>query len=254
MTNVDIEPGLPRDPHAASASVEWAVARNTAVEQLELDRRVVGILDALKELDLLMDDASDEVLTHELLDESEVEVVQSPEQDTVSTFLQAEKTGRAKLASMETVILPGVEVKRKLRFQQSISTTHMADGLFRDVRALFEIGDREGALVSLERLIVVAPIAPQIESFLEHNESRLLNYYQSVFGPFARIPRLTNDHPAMPSGYFKMAKVHTISSLIDGQRTVSEVIEVSDLRKIEACAVLSQLIRSSAVEVSPLQC
>ena len=206
------------------------------------------------ELDLLIDEAGQEVLTHELLDESEVEVVESPTQDTVETFLKAEKTGRAKLASMETVVLPGLEVKRKLRLQQSISSSHMADGLFRDVRALFEIGDREGALVSLERLIVVAPMADQIESFLDHNESRLLNYYQSVFGPFSRVPKLTEGEPAMPAGYFRMAKVHTIASLINGQRTVTEVIDGSGLRKIEACAVLSQLVRSSAVEVSPLQC
>jgi hypothetical protein len=254
VASVNIEPGLPRDPHAASASVEWALSRNNAVEQLDLDHRVVGILDALNELDLLIDEAGQEVLTHELLDESEVEVVESPTQDTVETFLKAEKTGRAKLASMETVVLPGLEVTRKLRLQQSISSSHMADGLFRDVRALFEIGDREGALVSLERLIVVAPMADQIESFLDHNESRLLNYYQSVFGPFSRVPKLTEGEPAMPAGYFRMAKVHTIASLIDGQRTVTEVIDGSGLRKIEACAVLSQLVRSSAVEVSPLQC
>ena len=211
--------------------------------------RVVGLLDALNELDLLIDEAGQEVLTHELLNESEVEVVETPTQDTVETFLKAEKTGRAKLASMETVILPGLEVKRKLRFQQSISSSHMADGLFRDVRALFEIGDREGALVSLERLIVVAPIAPEIEGFLGHNEARLLDYYQNVFGPFSRTICLAEDRGQMPPVYFSLDKVQVVLELIDGDRTVSEIINSSGLRRIETCAVLSQLVRASAVDV-----
>lgn len=244
-----IEPDLPHDPLAPSGGVDWAVARYRAVRDLEVDSRVRGLLDALGELDMLLEEAGEEALTHELIDESEIEVIEDEGDSAVDAFIQAERQDRAKMASMETIVLSGPEVKRKIRLKQSVMPSYMASNLYDDVRALFEIGDREGALVSLERLIVVAPIAAEIEGFLGHNEARLLDYYQNVFGPFSRVLRRAEDRGNMPAAYFAMAKVELVDNLVDGERTVAEIIEECGLRKIEACAVLSQLVRSSAVVV-----
>ncbi len=244
-----IEPDLPHDPLAPSSGIDWAVDRYRAVRDLEVDGRVRALLDALSELDLLLEQAGEEALTHELIDESEIEIIEDEGDSAVDAFIQAEKQDRAKMASMETIVLSGPEVKRKIRYKQSIMPSHMASNLYDDVRALFEIGDREGALVSLERLIVVAPIAPEIEGFLGHNEARLLDYYQNVFGPFSRTMRMADDKGQMPGAYFSLEKVQQVLDQIDGTATVSHIIEKCGLRRIEACAVLSQLVRASAVEV-----
>ncbi len=246
-----IEPGLPLDPQAPAASAEWAVARRDAVAALSLDERVAGLLTALDELDEILADVSPEALTHELIDESELEVIEEDADSEADAFIQAEGKAPEQLARADTIVLSGPEVRRKIRAKQSIMPSHMAGNLYQDVRALFEIGDREGALVSLERLIVVAPIAPQIESFLSHNEARLLDYYHNVFGPFTRVLSIPDEGTNMPDGYFRMSKVATVWELVNGDRTVQELIDLSGLRTIEACAVISQLVRAAAVNVSP---
>ncbi len=246
-----VDPGLPLDPQAPATNAEWAVARNAAVEALSIDDRVVGLLAALDELDDVLAELSPESLTDELIDESELEIVEEDADSEADAFLQAETREPEQFARAETIVLSGPEVRRKIRLKQSVMPSYMAGHLYNDVRALFEIGDREGALVSLERLIVVAPIAPQIESFLSHNESRLLDYYQNVFGPFSRVVSIPDTGPNMPPGYFAMEKVQVIWALVDGERSVQELIDVSGLRTIEACSVISQLVRSAAVDVSP---
>lgn len=247
-----IQPDVPHDPLAPSGGIDWAVARYAAVRELELDARVQGLLDALTELDTLIEEAGEEALTHELIDESEIEVIDDETDSTADAFLRAGRQDRARMAAMETIVLSGPEVKRKIRYKQSIMPAFMASNLYDDVRALFEIGDREGALVSLERLIVVAPIAPELENFLSHNEARLLDYYQNVFGPFTRKLARAELEDIMPKAYFDIAKIRQIHDLIDGVRSVSDIIAASGLRHIEACAVISQLVRSAAVEVRPM--
>lgn len=246
-----VDPGLPLDPQGLATNAEWALARRAAVEALEIDERVQGLLDALRDLDEVLGELSPESLTDELIDESELEIVEEDADSEADAFLQAETRAPEHFARAETIVLSGPEVRRKIRLKQSVMPSYMAGHLYNDVRALFEIGDREGALISLERLIVVAPIAPQIESFLAHNESRLLDYYQNVFGPFTRVVSIPDEGRNMPAGYFTMDKVKVIWALIDGERSVQEIIDVSGLRVIEACSVISQLVRSAAVDVSP---
>lgn len=245
-----VEPGLPLDPQAPAGDAEWAVARRASVESLSIDDRVAALLSALDELDEILAELSPEALTDELIDEADLEILEDDSEAEAEAFLEAETQAPDQFARAETIVLSGPEVRRKIRLKQSIMPSHMAGHLYNDVRALFEIGDREGALVSLERLIVVAPIAPQIESFLAHNESRLLDYYHNVFGPFDRVISLPDDGPNMPPGYFAIEKVQTIWSLIDGMMSVQQLIDASGLRTIEACSVISQLVRANAVDVS----
>jgi len=152
-------------------------------------------------------------------------------------------------ATAETIVLSGPEIKRKIRLRQSVIAEYVAQVLYEDIGCLFEIGDREGALISLERLLAIAPITPQIEQFLTHNEARLIEYYQTVLGPWTRTARLKEGETAMPTGYFKIDKVAAIVRHLDGTLPLEEVIARSGLRVIEACAVLSQLARSSSLDL-----
>lgn len=248
MNAPELQPDVPNDPLAPSAGAQWAVARRDAVLALDINHRVRGLLEALEELDDVVEDAALIVLTDELIDESEIEIIDDAE-TAAEAFVRAKTKAPEQMASAKTIVLSGPEVKRKIRYKQSVMPSVMADNLFADVKSLFEIGDREGALVSLERMVVVAPLTTSINNFLAHNESRLLEYYQSVFGSFSRQVSMKADAPSMPPPYFALKKVNTVVSLIDGERSVQSVIDDSGLTTIEACAVLSQLYRSDSVEI-----
>jgi Asp-tRNA(Asn)/Glu-tRNA(Gln) amidotransferase A subunit family amidase len=249
MSTFVVEPGLPSDPLAPSEGAAWAVARHNAVAALAIDERVLGLLAALASLEELLAEADYQVISSELIDEAELELVDEDPDSVAEAFVRAESTTLEQMASSETIVLSGPEVKRRIRLKQSIMPSHMASGLYDDVRALFEIGDREGALISLERLVVVAPLSPEILGFLAHNEERLLEYYQGVFGPFTRVPALAPGEHRMPPSYYALEKIKIVSDLIDSRRNVAQIIEASGLSQIEACAVLSQLVRASALDV-----
>ena len=170
--------------------------------------------------------------------------------DTAEAFVQAGTRGRHQLAAAETIVLSGPDIKRKIRHKQSVMPSYISQVLYDDIGALFEIGDREGALISLERLLTIAPISPQIETFLAHNEGRLLEYYESVLGPWTRTARLRDDAAGMPGAYFSFDKMARVVSLLDGTRPLGRVLTESGLRQIEACAVLSQLARSNSLDLS----
>jgi len=253
LTTIAIEPDVPTDPLAPSGGAQWAVARHQAVLALPTDQRVASLLDALNELDGMLDAGGLLALTDELIDESEIEILEDDAESAAERFVRAKTKAPEQLASAETIVLSGPEVKRKIRYKQSVMPSVIADNLFSDVKSLFEIGDREGALVSLERMVVVAPLTPSIGNFLRHNEGRLLDYYQNVFGPFSRVVSMKEEDQTMPGGYFALDKVKAITSLIDGQRSVQQVIDHSGLSTVEACAVISQLCRSASVNVAEVE-
>ncbi len=174
----------------------------------------------------------------------------SPNGDVAEQFVRAGGRDRHQFAAAETIVLSGPDIKRKIRHKQSIMPSYVSQVLYEDIGALFEIGDREGALVSLERLLTVSPISPQIETFLAHNEARLLEYYESVLGPWSRVVKLRDTDGGMPPAYFNFDKMMRVVSLLDGNRPLSRVLAESGLRHIETCAVLSQLARSASLDLS----
>ena len=321
-----LEPEPPRDPLAAAASVQDAVARHLAVLSLPIDDRGQRLLRALISLDgliaesreravesqsmalvddtvALVDDAvglatdtaaleSDgfepatvalptvavshvaETQRLDALTDAQRAAYRSqppaqpaqrppsqpvgagaeaarPRSDVAEQFVRAGTRERHQFAAAETIVLSGPDIKRKIRHKQSIMPSYISQVLYEDIGALFEIGDREGALVSLERLLTVSQISPQIETFLAHNEARLLEYYESVLGPWSRVLKLRDGDGVMPSAYFNFDKMTRVVSLLDGQRTLARVLADAGLRHIETCAVLSQLARSASLDLTP---
>ncbi|HAN32263.1 MAG TPA: hypothetical protein DCQ06_11755 [Myxococcales bacterium] len=247
---IQVEPSVPRDPQAAAGPGNWAHQRRDAVERLPADTRVLELLDALGELDAVLEGSGSVSLRDELIEIDELEIIEEDSETEAEAFVRAERSEPEQFARAETIVLSAPDVHRKIRSKQSIVPEQMAAMLYSDVRSLFEIGDREGALVSLERLIIVAPLSSQVDAFLTHNEPRLMEYYGNVFGPFSRTLRAPTGPNPMPDSYFAMDKVNRIWRLVDGDKTVHEIIELSEMRTVEACAVISQLVRSTAVEVS----
>lgn len=118
--------------------------------------------------------------------------------------------------------------------------------LYNDVLRLFSLGDTDGALVSLERLLIIAPINDQIRNFLRVNESKLMKLYEGVMGPWSNVPRRL-DNPHAPTFFKQHAKFKTILHLVDGRRDLGSILEESYFLPLETCAVLNQLIRSKVI-------
>jgi hypothetical protein len=62
--------------------------------------------------------------------------------------------------------------------------TEQHDRLYEDVLWLFKMGDNEGALVSLGRLLDVAEDTPELQRFLDINEPKLVGLYERLIGAF----------------------------------------------------------------------
>ena len=258
-----IDPDVPRDPLAAADASGWASARRYAVLGLEVDERVRQMLASLERLDDLLralEEGGADTVPATLIDESDlladdvpielsVDELSDVEQvDTVAAFVAAGTRPREQMASAETIVLHGPDIRRKIRSKQSVMPSYMAQVLYEDIGVLFALGDREGALISLERMLTVAPVSQQAEAFLTHNEDRLVDYYESSFGPFTRTATLLRPEHGMPNSYFEFDKVAAVAGLLDGERTLGDVIAASGLRPIEACAVISQLHRTSSLD------
>ena len=235
---------------------------------MHLDERARGVLDVLAQLDTLLNQAEGgarheppELTDADLMPEvppdgdtielSADELTDAEPADTAEAFVKAASSDRRSLGVAQTIVLSGPEVKRKIRHRQSIMPAVAAQGLYEDIGALFDIGDREGALISLERMLTLAPVTPQIAEFLAHNEGRLLEYYETTLGPWTRRATLKADaRSAMPAGYFALAKIDVVVQLLDG-RPLQDVMAQCGLQQIEACSVLSQLGRAGLLDLGP---
>lgn len=206
---------------------------------------IVSVIDdQLDDMPAVPEDLS---VDDEITELSAEDVAAEPEA-VAETYARQVSGDRRRMAAAETLVLSGPDIKRKIRHKQSIMPSFVGQILLEDIVSLQAIEDREGALVSLERLLTVAPMSAQVESFLSHNESKLLQYYESLFGPWSRVARI-KPGDAMPSGYYKLPKIQAVVSLMDGKLPLSDVISRCGLRRIEACAVLSQLSRSGSLDL-----
>ncbi len=122
--------------------------------------------------------------------------------------------------------------------------------LYEDILTLFELGDQPGAMISIERLLMLSPRAQELDVFFERNESTLKRIYEEYFGSLDRIPvPLRNAHPIkIPTS--DAATVMDILRLVDGQRTLRDVIRLSSLGDLRGLVSLAHLARSGFIELA----
>lgn len=146
--------------------------------------------------------------------------------------------------------LPEVDVKGPI-IPAGASDTTSVELLYQDIIFLVEMDDWGGALISLERLLVMAQLDGQVKVFIDANEVKLLNLYESYLGPFNKVPKF-NDHKVdnfMPSAYRRIEKLAALIELIDGKRNMNKLFKVSPYSPLETCSAINQLRRSGIIEV-----
>jgi len=122
--------------------------------------------------------------------------------------------------------------------------------LYDDVIWLFNINDGEGALISLERLLTIGQIDDEVSEFLDLNGDKLLGLYEGYIGPFDKVPMRGDTTPdAMPAGYLSQGSLESVFGLIDGERSIADLIDSSDRTPLETCASIEQLHRARLVQL-----
>lgn len=123
--------------------------------------------------------------------------------------------------------------------------------LYEDVRWLFAINDVEAALVSLERMLVIASPDGEAGVFLERNDGKLLDLYESYIGPFDKTPqgREADEDTVSSAQALSHDRLAAIMALVDGDRSIEGVIEASSLSPLETCAALKQLERTGQISL-----
>jgi hypothetical protein len=130
---------------------------------------------------------------------------------------------------------------------------HQDEILFDDALRLFRLGDSEGALVSLERLLLTSQLNEDLNEFISANEERLLDLYEARIGPFSKIPIRMEDGEPMPPSFYEESKVVTVLQVVDGRRSYTEILSLDSISRLEGVMVLSQLLRLGAIntEIAP---
>jgi len=123
--------------------------------------------------------------------------------------------------------------------------------LYDDIVNLSAMADRDGLLISLERLLVLAKLEDHVRQFVESNEVKLMGLYESELKAFSRTPK--RRPPAventMPRAFLRAEKIAAVLPFVDGQATVTEIVRKSPLTPVETCSVICQLKRAGLIDV-----
>ena len=119
--------------------------------------------------------------------------------------------------------------------------------LYDDVLYLFESGDLDGALVSLERLLLLAGRNPEVREFVTLNEDKLLKLYARSIGAMETSPQRERRAEAMPMSFLQRPSVARVFNAVNGDLTIAELIATLEMPALEVCAVLNQLRRSRLI-------
>ena len=124
--------------------------------------------------------------------------------------------------------------------------------LYEDILWLVSINDWKAAMVSIERILVGVRFEGTLREFFEFNEVKLLNLFESFLGKFTRVPRRRprTIENAMPDGYERAEKVHAVLALVDGERSLQEILRESHYTPLETCSALNQARRCNVIEIT----
>ena len=133
----------------------------------------------------------------------------------------------------------------------SAGWTRRAELLFEDALRLFRLGDVDGGLVSLERLLVSTDLNADLREFVDVNQDRILEQYETLMSPWQKVPELLEPGSVPGVGPITaLPKLARVLGLVNGQVTVSEIAQLlPTYRRLEVISALSQLIRYKVVNL-----
>ena len=89
------------------------------------------------------------------------------------------------------------------------------------------------------------------KEFVDGNEAKLLQLYEDYMGPFYKKVSHGPLDPRteMPASYLAQGALTQIYELVEGDKTIQDLMDESPLRPLITCATLKQLHRSHAIQI-----
>ncbi len=118
--------------------------------------------------------------------------------------------------------------------------TRQHDLLYEDVLWLFRVGDNEGALISLGRLLAVASDTQELQRFLEINENKLVNLYERILGSF-RLPLQVSDDGVGDRYFIRPQDALSLLRIGKDCENLDQLIERSPMTRMQTLALVHRL-------------
>jgi hypothetical protein len=112
-----------------------------------------------------------------------------------------------------------------------------------DIQRLFRFGDITGALLSLERMVLLANGDPEVNSFLERNHDQLISVFERVFDGFHQKVEPTKNVIALGPDFREHPTVQSVWSAVGASSDLKTVLDSVDINDIATAAVLHHLLR-----------
>lgn len=122
--------------------------------------------------------------------------------------------------------------------------------LYGDLLVLFELGDSQGAMTSLERLWMLAPDAADLSAFLSKNQELLVRIYREALGSLDRVPVPRKDRAPVRVPAARPSILMDVLRLCDGHRKLKEIVRKARMSELHTLLTVSHLARSGFVELS----
>jgi len=121
--------------------------------------------------------------------------------------------------------------------------------LYHDVVNLFDLGDQTGAMISLERLAMLAPKAEELLLFVQKNEALLLQTYQEALGSLQRkVFRIRQEHAIrIPTDHPE--EMDRLLKFCDGNRRIEDLTRVMEQPPLVTLVMVSHLVRCRHLEL-----
>ena len=122
--------------------------------------------------------------------------------------------------------------------------------LYEDAVTLFDLGDQQGGMISVERLLMLSPDAKETETFLSKSERVFTQMYEDHVGSLDRIPvPVQSAHPIkIPASDASL--VMDVLRRVDGRRSIREVIRLAGKGHLRGLITLVHLARSGFIELA----
>lgn len=120
--------------------------------------------------------------------------------------------------------------------------TEQHDRLYEDVLWLFRVGDNEGALVSLGRLLNVAEKTPELQRFLDINEPKLVGLYERLLGAFDQ-PVSVPETGIGDRYFWNVQEAQVLLKLGRDAGTMDEVLNRTELTRIKTLSLAHRFHR-----------
>ncbi|MBR57377.1 MAG: hypothetical protein CMH54_04885 [Myxococcales bacterium] len=124
------------------------------------------------------------------------------------------------------------------------------EALLEDVHSLFTLGDVNGALISLERVVMLTNGNERVDSFLERNEERLLELFDHVFDGFDQNVRTVENPNAIGPDFRDLEQVSKVWAAVVERHRLRDVMDAVEDSPVRVAAVLHHLLRTRRIQFS----